>query len=723
MISRTSSPRRRPANDAGFVMVPVMAMLALGLALAFVALALVDRQTAGAQENREADATEALAEGALSATANVLASDSGNARWRTAGCSTYNGSLTGASAAGTDPVAVAVENAVRASFRDRQSDDTTQATEYIVKGGKRATFTVNVCPTTDNTSTLTGGETRWSDTMLTRTGVTGKQAGLRTLWLRAQGNLRSSTNAGGTATVSKSRAAAEKIRQSGGDNTPPTDYAIGAASMSTDLSTTLSGLTTSGSVGSLLSTILGTKPVVTNSPDDPVAPNSPSAAKIGLRCGLLTGVKLGSGQSVNLNQTNLDLCLGGTLGGASSATSSLGLGAVSGLLGLDRFASLDSWSMTSSRTVQAYRDAANLLKTAGQTPGYGDNRTKNVTGTDQPCVTDTEWSTLGTNSIIYIDRVGKNTDSNAGSQYCTLSGTHQAKIIVVARGGVRVTGTFKGVVYGANLEECDPSGAASDASIDSCSSTARSAATSSTTDGTKNSRHEVVRVEAGGQVRGAVWADGAGGQVGLYPTALSTNSSVTGALLQNLDSTLCSSGAANGLVASLANLVGNLLTGVLNAVGTGNQEQLVPTGSAVPSGAPPTSTTQACGLFQGTLKALAPSSLTSFLGVGGTTPVGYEKYTRSCLLFICSAWTKVSSTTVLSLVNPANDQSLISQLLGTTGTLNAVVNALGATLSNSPPLVIRDATEIAKAKAPVSDSTTVVSGTFRSVPPTGVPGT
>ena len=99
--------------------------------------------------------------------------------------------------------------------------------------------------------------------------------------------------------------------------------------------------------------------------------------------------------------------------------------------------------------------------------------------------------------VIFVEKVG-----STGEQYCNVRADATAKILVVRRGGVRVSAHFTGVVYALNQQECtNPDG------------------TCSTADRANAVPREVVRIEGNtGHVTGSVWADGAGGSVGIYPS-------------------------------------------------------------------------------------------------------------------------------------------------------------------------------------------------------------
>lgn len=108
-------------------------------------------------------------------------------------------------------------------------------------------------------------------------------------------------------------------------------------------------------------------------------------------------------------------------------------------------------------------------------------------------------------STIFVELVGT---GDSPSQYCTISTTSNPtyQMIVVAKGAMRVqgAGTVTGVLYGVNRQRESlgdnraPRGCANllNTEADPC---------------------EVIRVEAGAHVRGALFADGATGDVNIYP--------------------------------------------------------------------------------------------------------------------------------------------------------------------------------------------------------------
>ncbi|MDB5297860.1 MAG: hypothetical protein JWO31_3843 [Phycisphaerales bacterium] len=723
MLNRSIDPAsggRRPAmgDDAGWVMIPVVVLLVVALGLGFALLSLVDTQTQAASKQRDIDAAHTLAEGVATSTANVLAAGVA-ADWSTTNCSTggvISGKLTtDPNAALTNP-ASSLAGRIETEVRTRFKKDVTLSA--YGKAERAASWTIRLCPTTD--AGVTATDNRFTSATLERSGSTGTVNGHKTLWIRAQTRILTAQDAD----VRRSAVAA-KVVQGGSDFVPSSDVAIATGKMSLGLSSALGSLLNGGTLGNaVLGTVLGTKPEVDDFPT-----RIPANAKIGTRCDLLNG--LSNTTNLQPNALNLDLCLSGAVAGTGQLVSSLGLGTLNSVLGTNRFTTLAGWSSTTPRAIQAYRDLAVDQQNAGIGPGvlnpggYGDITTRNTAGANVPCVTDTQWNTMPavatgqySQSVVFIDKVGN------GDNYCTLSGDHQARIFVVARGGVRVTGKFKGVVYGLNLGECDTSSRTS-SDINDCSVAERKNAAS----------HEAVRIEAGGQVQGAVWVDGAKGQLGIIPPDLSGGSTVTNALLNTATSTLddriCSLPASIPLITPLTNLVTNLVGSVLGLVGglvnevagIRNEAQSLPAGSATPVGDPPADAAAGCGIFKAALKGLSSTDVASRLGLGGSVPVGMEGWTRrqtkGCGFLGLSwcewgPWTKTSKTSSTSVLVPG-DQTLLNGILGIGGTLTDVVSALTSTLSTSTA-VYRDPLVIGAAMIGLKDNATFVPGSFRSVP-------
>lgn len=710
--SRPRTVAARVREEGGWVMVPVMALLALALLLSFAALLLVDRQTSAAQAQRTNDASQTLAEGALNATAGILAGDGKNTEWRRAAtppqpCTTVTGDLNGKRTGTAGSFERAVQDGVDDYFKAAKAGETA-LTDYDTKGGASTAWRVEVCSTTADPTT----DARWDDAAKsTRVGPTGSVAGRKQLWVRAQADVRPKTSSSGTASLSNSRAVAAKVQQDGKGFAPPEAFGVGTGSFSTDVGTSLPnllhGLTQeSPLLGNSLGTLLGTSksPVIAS-----------TAAKIGVRCGLANVVE---GLTTDPNgPLDLDLCLSGVLAGVDGVTSLLGLNSLLNTVGVNtnRFASLDGLRMAPEAAIEAYRDAAQssngVYRAASNSPtGVGNVRTPPATlGAVPSCLTPSDWTKLNSQpnpseSVVFIEQVGD------GEQYCAIDPDTRAKIFVVNRGGVVIRGTgsgaaakFTGVVYALNGNE--------------------------TSEATRVKR-ELVRIESPGQVFGSVWVDGAKGQVGTY--APSVNSSVTtfnnsltaslATLTGPVDNTLCtlanSSGVLGALLGPVVDLVGNLVGAVLN-IGTNTQKWIRPTSIGKPGNgvSPPDQTGQACGLVKNALSSVGGNTVVAGEDVDKTIPTTVWKRTQTCVTsLLCFGWSDWSQDSTGT--QPVELTSgLLSGVLGAGNLLGNLLSGIENTFENTPPAIQHDLTTIQNAAVLLPDNAALVPGTFRNLPP------
>lgn len=210
---------RLRGSEQGFVIVPVMALLAVALGLGLALLAIVDTQTSQGRTQRMSDAAQTLAEGVASATANVLAADPSGGSWPTAGgCQTVNGDLSTAPSGLPTSLPYRVAAEIQARFSGTSAD--------YASATRATVWRVDVCP-------IAAGDSRWSDTFLTRTVGPGTPTPPITVWVRGQASVRTV----GSAQDRRTRAVATKVRQSGLGFAPPLGFAVGTGSFSTDLST------------------------------------------------------------------------------------------------------------------------------------------------------------------------------------------------------------------------------------------------------------------------------------------------------------------------------------------------------------------------------------------------------------------------------------------------------------------------------------------------------
>ena len=634
---------RHLQSEDGMVMVPVIILLVVAIAVSLALLAIVDTQTGESREQRSADSAQTLAEGVVNATANVLASDP--SLWPATGaCIPVTGDLTAGSPTGTDLV-----SRVTAEVKQRFAGT---STDFASTTTHATTWKVDVCPV-DAADTA-----RWEETILTRTATTPVSgAGPSTVWVRGHASVRGRSDA---SLPQNARTVVSRISQTGRSFEVPADFAVGTGAFSTDVSTTLSSNVTSNS------TLLGglVKPLI-----------AAQTSKIGVRCGALATIS-------NPNTT----CLAGALAGVGGVTNATGLGKLNDILGL-RNEQLSTWTMAPDDAIEAWRAEAKRdgwwVAEAAPVAGFGDVRTKNVTGGDGvgslPCFTGNPAG-----KVVFIEKVG------TGEQYCNVPANSSAKILVVARGGIRIKhGTFTGVVYALNKQECGSDG--------ECSADEREDA----------DPREVVRIDGNaGKVVGSVWADGAGGSVGIYPSLLPP-SAISNSSLLNLGGTTNALCSVPALAATLTTLnttlsqVGTLLGNTLALLG-GVQEQVrYPNGAASVSG---------CDLLATKLGTLTSSELINLFATSSTQSVVVSEHrTRNCLV-LCGPWSAWTTRDTSNL-------PVQSLLTGASPAVIAQVTGLLGQLLNDYTAITYDSTVVENAAASINQGAAPLIGTYRNVGP------
>lgn len=727
-------PEPRPASrvhdDGGWVMVPVIALLAIGLMLAFAALLLVDRQTQAAGGERVNDAAQTLAEGAATATANMLASDDNSLLWTTkfTSCQTVSGDLSGPSTVTPATFASRVQTAVNTYFDAAQSGGS-PLSDYDTKGGRSTRWTVYVCPTDDNGATA---DPRWSDaaklktsastTLATwaanaqkATGILGTQP---TLWVRAQGDVRSPSGSTG-----RSRAVAAKVQRGATRWQPDPSYALATGSFDNDL-----GAVTGQVLGTLTSTLgqkvlgglLGEKGLLGKRDDliidDPGNSTADGTAKIGVRCGLLQGaddtVKGLLGNGVDLTKLDLNLCLGGVFGSLNQLLQKTSLNAVTDpLLGTDRYHNLTNYAMAPAAVVDAYRTAAKVGDNGGAGLLQGVYRDQ-IAGTDyNPSVPGSvsecnlPWNQIAGSSpgfpgtIVYIDKIGN------GDQSCSIdaSRTVNVRALIVNRGRIVVRGKLTGVLYALNGNEC------ASAPATGCTQAYRAA----------QPTREVVRIEGTGTVTGAVWTDGLRSKTGIYPGSQpNTLGGALGPLLSSvaapLDNTLCSLPVLGPLISGLTNLLGDILTLVTGGTVTAR----LPAGSPGPPS--DSANARACGVVRMLVGQLANlPGLAGLVSAGGATSYAYDKWEK-CVPGVLNLFCAVTGTNWRKTGTGTGSETLPAGLLtdllnsGPIGNLQLLLNQLAG---NTQPMLIRKASVIRAAAIDVPDNASFVPGSFRNVAP------
>ncbi len=622
-------------NEDGWVMVPAIVLLVVALGFAFALLAIVDTQTSQSRQQRSTDAAQTLAEGVVTATANVLAADATSASWPTSGaCETITGDLTTAPTGNTSSLAYRVTTEVQTRFSG-------SSPEYATSNGRSTSWKVNVCPDSF--------QRRWNESLLT-TGVPAAVTPTPTqisMWVRGQARVRVTNPATPSVTT---RAVATKVKQSEVVFTPPKDYALGTGSLSTEVT---------GTVGTLTSTqlnrLLGTNPLIAD-----------ATTKIGARCGLLSTL-----------DNPASVCLSGTLAGSTGVTNATGLDPLNTLLGTDRFTTLATWNMAPADAVAAWK--AEAQNGGGiylaNVSGSGDVRNAAAgPGSAPECFTDTDAATA---QVVYIGTVGN------GEQYCKVTGTRTEKILIVERGGVVIQGAFTGVVYGLNKQECTGDGGA-------CSEDDRENAV----------LREVARIEGtSGHVTGSVWADGAGGEVGIYPAA--NTPSLLASAATALIPDLCSLPLVGPLLSTVANALGavaGLVGGVLGILGNTQEQVRYPDNASNPTG---------CQLLTAQLGTLTNSQLLTLFQNGGTVNVvTSERRTRTCTIAAlsigCGAWSAWTTRDTQTLQFPALTSDLTGALIGLLSNYTAVTG---------------DNTVIENAAASIALGGGPDTGTYRNIAP------
>ncbi len=358
-----------------------------------------------------------------------------------------------------------------------------------------ATWQVNVCDDS-------GGSTVWNNQLLTTQKAYDSNAN-NMVWVRAQATVGS---------VTRAITGLVRVRTSNAVNSK---YGLVAGNVSDDLGPVTSALTSAPLVTAVTSSLLNpASPPVLADPAYPV----PASGVTGVRCGLLDNVLA------------VKTCVTGAIGALSQVP------LVNTLVGQSKFEQFPSVSSTSPTTIGQLRTQA---KTS---PGVYMATAPGATLPDS--APSCAITGAASDSVVFIEKVG------TGDQYCYVSVsssvTYKALVIgsgrVIIRGNNAITtyataGTnrFTGVVYALNNQ----SSAAEQASA--------------------NSPKELIHVEKGARVTGAVHADGKNATIGLIAPDFDTNALINGLLCPGL---LCAVVAP-----TLTGLLGTLgVSGVVNAL-------------------------------------------------------------------------------------------------------------------------------------------------------------
>ena len=637
--------RQMMSDEGGWVMVPVIILMVVAMGVAFALLAIVDTQTGQGREQRSKDSAQTLAEGAVGSTANILADTASAAVWKVTTCETINGDLVTASTAPSTSFAAKLTAEMQARFDGTSGD-------YASSTARKTKWRIDVCP-------VQTGDTRWSDSFLTRGAGAAASSGAGVVWVRAQASVGAPT---GVARPNTTRAIVSKVTQTSTPFAIPADFAVGTGAFSTDVGIAANTATSSLLAGRIV------KPLIAD-----------QNSKMGVRCGLLNSIN-------NLPST----CVTGALAGVGGTTNALGLGVLNTALGVNRAQVLNTWSMAPPDAIAAWLNEAKTTGTYYETPISGVGNVRTPTAPAAAAGADCFSGVPTAAQVIFIEQVGN------GEQYCNVRSNATAKILVVRKGGVRVSANFTGVVYALNQQECT-----------------NADGTCSTADRTNAVPREVVRIEGpNGHVTGSVWADGAGGSVGIYP---SLNLAGTGP-----NTSLLAVGGASGIcslpvLSTVLNTLGTTLAGLTGVVGnilpllTGVQEEVrYPNGASAPTG---------CDLLKGQLGGLTTSQLLNVFGSGGSaTVVLSERRTRTCktwFLVTCTAWNEWGPWTTrdsAAVTVPA----LLST--GTPSVIEQVAGVLGATLNGYTAITYNTAA-VSNASAQITQGAAPVVGSYRNLGP------
>jgi Tfp pilus assembly protein PilX len=479
-------------------------MLALGLAL----LAIVDTQTSQSASERTRDRGFNLSESVLNSEAFVLGRNwaasqpAGNPACAaaSAGFADTLGS-TGITAAGLVPTTTG-----NAQPGAAQAGTTSAATtrlranldaSYTDSAYANATWQVNIC---DNVV----GKTVWNGpTLLAQPAWDAN--GDNKVWVRAQ-----STVAGKTRTL-------VGLVQVNTTTAVDPKYGLIAGNVSQDLGPAASTITNTQVLTNVTSGLLNTgSPTVAADAAYP----SPASGVTGVRCGLLDNI------------SQVKTCVTGAIGALSQVPLVNNL-VTQGTLVQYPYVSSSSANTTGQLRTQAQSTGGVYMETApGSSTADSNTPSCGITGATS-------------SSVVFIEKVG------TGDQYCVINvGTtgvaYKALVIgsgrVIIRGNGAITtyqGTpastpnlFTGVIYALNLQTADQT--------------------------VSTPTRELVRIEKGARVKGAVHADGKNATIGLIAPDFDTSALVTGLLCP---------GALCALAPTLNGLLGTLgVSGTVNAL-------------------------------------------------------------------------------------------------------------------------------------------------------------
>lgn len=311
-----------------------------------------------------------------------------------------------------------------------------------------------------------GTSTVWNEARLTQAKNWDKNAN-NLVWVRAE-----STVAG------KTRAVAGLVKVRSGTALDPR-FGLVAGNVNEDLSTTLSNVNALSALGGQL--VLGNPPVA-----EAAAPNAyPNSGITGIRCGVLDSTVL---------TDPLKTCVSGAIGALNN-----GVPVVQPLVGT-RVVQYPTATSTDAETIGQLRAQAKASGTYLDTSAGGSPAT-----TTTPC---TIPAAATASTVVFLEKVG------GGDDYCVIdvsTASRRYKALVIGSGRVIVRGDNTIAAY-------------SDTAPKNLFTGPIYALNSQTTDKTSRTpAKELVRIEKGARVRGAVHADGANSVVSTIPPDFNTD--------------------------------------------------------------------------------------------------------------------------------------------------------------------------------------------------------
>jgi Tfp pilus assembly protein PilX len=433
----------RVRGDAGSAMITALMAMLVILPLGLALLAIVDTQARDSGSERTRDRAFNLADGALSSAAFNLS----KYNWPSSGAAApSNTAATGTAAAcsGASYGATlgAATNPGSATSKLQPGLNST----YDDAAYTGASWQINVCDD-DPADLVSPRKPAWKDALLERWNYDQNANGY--VWIRAE------AHAG-----DRKRVLAALVRPAQ-VAALSSKFGLMTGRVGADVTNSAHTLLSNGLLGSVVSSLLDTHPLVAA---DPLVP-APASGVTAVRCGILDG------------------CLMGVLAGASA---------------LPVFGTLVSGGSLVQATSPTAASAAAILQLKQQAMASGTYlaSTLGATSATDPLMPQCVIPAAASDeTIVYIDQVG------TGDQYCWLNvgANPKYKALVIGHGRIVLRGnghtnggTFLGLVYALNQQR----ETLGDASLPA---------------------REVIRIEEGAHVIGGVAADGKSAEVGIHP--------------------------------------------------------------------------------------------------------------------------------------------------------------------------------------------------------------